>query len=248
MDDLVGQLAKAGFTEYEAKVYVALQRCSPATGYQIAKESSVPRSTIYEVLGKLIARGAVVTQSFGEMVRYAPVPPDLLLDRMRHEFEDTLDELSNGFKRVTATPVAPGQTWNIAGRDNILAQAREMIERAQSEVAVAVGDDDQLDDLLTWLQQARARKLTLTVVSPVPYDAGGLTVVVHPHGEQLRHALGHGLTLVVDGREALIGEVDRSESAAWTTNSYAVAWTLWCLKQEMAKKPAPKLPRRSRKA
>ena len=248
MDDLVEHLAKAGFTEYEAKVYVALQRCSPATGYQIAKESSVPRSTIYEVLGKLIARGAVVTQSFGDMVRYAPVPPDLLLDRMRHEFEDTLDELSDGFKRVTATPVAPGQTWNIAGRANILAQAREMIERAQSEVAVAVGDDDQLDDLLTWLQQARTRKLTLTVVSPVPYDADGLTVLVHPHGEQLRHALGHGLTLVVDGREALIGEVDRSESAAWTTNSYAVAWALWCLKQEMAKKPAPKLRRRSRKA
>jgi hypothetical protein len=42
------------------------------------------------------------------------------------------------------------------------------------------------------------------------------------------------LTLAADGREALIGEVDRSESAAWTTNSYAVAWTVWCLKQEMA--------------
>jgi sugar-specific transcriptional regulator TrmB len=247
MDDLVERLAKAGFTEYEAKVYVALQRVSPATGYQVAKESGVPRSTIYEVLGKLIARGAVVTQSFGDMVRYAPVPPDLLLDRMRHEFEDTLDQLSDGFKRVTATPVAPGQTWNIAGHDNILAQAREMIERAQSEVAVAVGDDDQLDDLLTWLQQAKARKLALTVVSPVPYDAEGLTVLVHPQGERLRHALGHGLTLVVDGREALIGEVDRSESAAWTTNSYAVAWALWCLKQEMVGGAPRKPSRRYRK-
>ena len=247
MSNLVERLAKAGFTEYEAKVYVALQRVSPATGYQVAKESGVPRSAIYEVLGKLIARGAVVTQSFGDMVRYAPVPPDLLLDRMRHEFEDTLDELSEGFKRVTATPVAPGQTWNIAGHDNILAQAREMIERAQSEVAVVVGDDDQLDDLLTWLQQAKARKLALTVVSPVPYDADGLTIIVHPHGEQLRHALGHGLTLVVDGREALIGEVDRSESAAWTTNSYAVAWALWCLKQEMAGVVPRKPSRRHRK-
>ena len=247
MADLVERLVKTGYSEYEAKVYVALQKCNPATGYQVAKESGVPRSTIYEVLGKLIARGAVVTQSFGDLVRYAPVPPDLLLDRMRHEFEDTLDELSDGFKRVMATPVAPGQTWNISGRDNILAQAREMIERAQSEVAVAVGDDDQLDDLLTWLQQAKVRKLALTVVSPVPYDADGLTVIVHPQGEHLRHALGHGLTLVVDGREALIGEVDRSESAAWTTNSYAVAWTLWSLKQEMAGKPVPKSRRRSRK-
>jgi predicted transcriptional regulator len=243
MADLVEQLVRTGFSEYEAKVYVALQRVSPATGYQVAKESGVPRSTIYEVLGKLIARGAVVTQSFGDLVRYAPVPPDLLLDRMRHEFEDTLDELSDGFKRVAATPVAPGQTWNIAGRENVLARAREMIERAHTEVAVAVGDDDQLDDLVTWLQQAKARKLAVTIVSPVPYGAEGLTVSVHRQGERLRHALGHGLTLVVDGHEALIGEVDRSESAAWTTNSYAVAWALWCLKQEMA----GVAPRKSRK-
>ena len=239
MTDLVEWLVKTGFTEYEAKVYIALQRVSPATGYQVAKESGVPRSTIYEVLGKLIARGAAVTQSLGDMVRYTPVPPDLLLDRMRHEFEDTLDDLADGFKRTTTTPGAPGQTWNIVGRDNILAQARQMIERAQSEVAVVVGDDDELDQLLVWLQQAQARKIALKVISPVPYT-GDLPVVVHPQGSRLRQALGHGLTLVVDGREILIGEVDRSEGAVWTTNSYAVAWTLWCLRQEVTGKPSRK--------
>ena len=67
-----------------------------------------------------------------------------------------------------------------------------------------------------------------------------MPVIVHSQGQRLRHALGHGLTLVVDGREALIGEVDRSESAVWTTNSYAVAWTLWCLRQEVASKPTRK--------
>jgi len=53
---------------------------------------------------------------------------------------------------------------------------------------------------------------------------------------------------VVDGREVLIGEMDRSESAVWTTNSYAVAWTLWCLRHEMgdAPKPARRKPKPSR--
>jgi sugar-specific transcriptional regulator TrmB len=240
MSNLVERLVATGFTEYEAKVYVALQRCSPATGYQLAKESGVPRSTIYEVLGKLLARGAAVTQSYGDMVRYAPVPPDLLLDRMRHEFEDTLDDLADGLKRVVTTPGAPGQTWNVTGRENILSHARQMIERAQKQVAVVVGDDDQLDELLLWLQQAQARKLKLAVVSPVSYDAGDVPVTVHPQGPQLRQALGHGLTLVVDGREVLIGEMDRSESAVWTTNSYAVAWTLWCLREEMQVQPRRK--------
>ncbi len=234
-DDLVQRLQRVGFSEYEAKVYLALQGRGPATGYQIAKDSGVPRSTIYEVLGKLTARGAVVTQSYGDMVRYASVPSDLLLDRMRHEFEDTLDNLADGLKRVAATPGAPGQTWNMTGRDNVLAHARQMIERAQEEVAVAVGDGEQLDELLPWLQQAAARQVALVVISPVPYDAGEIHLVVHPQGDRLRHVVGHGVTLVVDEREVLIGEMDRSESAVWTTNSYAVAWTRWCIRQEMGK-------------
>jgi len=42
------------------------------------------------------------------------------------------------------------------------------------------------------------------------------------------------VTSSLDGHDALVGELDRSESAVWTTNSYAVAWTLWCLRQEIA--------------
>ena len=121
-----------------------------------------------------------------------------------------------------------------AGRKNILAYGRQMIERAQREVALVVGDDDELDELLPRLQEALARAVTLAVISPTPYDAGEVPVVFYPHGQSLRQVVGHGLALIVDGREMLIGEVDRSESAVWTTNGFAVALTLWCLKHEMA--------------
>lgn len=83
MANLVQRWTTLGFTEYEAKAYVTLLQLGSATGYQIAKESGVPRSMIYETLNKLAARGAVLTQSFAEMVRYAPVPPEELLSRMR---------------------------------------------------------------------------------------------------------------------------------------------------------------------
>lgn len=240
---MIEQLVKLGFTEYEARVYVALQRCGETTGYQVAKESGVPRSTVYEVLDRLAARGAVVTQSFGDMVRYAPVPPDLVLDRMRHEFEDALDALADGFKQAAAMPALPGHAWSVEGRENVLARAREMIEQARKEIALAVGDDDALDELIRWLQRARTRKVALTVVLPAPYDANPvLPLVIHPQGKRLRRAVGHGLTLVVDGREALIGETDRSQSAIWTTNSYAVAWIRWCL-QEMAGRKGANLKR-----
>jgi HTH-type transcriptional regulator, sugar sensing transcriptional regulator len=234
MSNLVERWMDVGFTEYEAKAYVALLRLGSATGYQVAKESGVPRSMVYEILNKLVARGAVATQSFTEAVRYAPVPPDHLLGRMRRELEDNLTALTHDLKGVATGSTAPGGTWNLAGRKNVLAYARQMIEKAQREVTLVVGDDDELDELLPQLQEAHARGVALVVISPVAYDAGDVPIVVYPHGQSLRQATGHGLALIVDGSELLIGEVDRSESAAWTTNGFAVALILWCLKREMA--------------
>ena len=234
MSDLVERLVEIGFTEYEARAYVALLRLGPASGYQVAKESGVPRSTIYEILAKLVMRGAVLTQSFAEQVRYAPVPPDRFLSRVRREFEDNIDALVDGLSETAGTRTAPGSTWNLAGRHNLFGYARQMIEQAQNEVVLLVGDDDELDLLLPQLQAARERGIALVVISPTPCEAGDVPVLVHRRGPGLRQAIGHGFTLVADGREALIGEVDRSESAVWTANGYAVAWTLWCLKREMA--------------
>jgi len=246
MSNLVERWMDVGFTEYEAKAYVALLRLGPATGYQIAKESGVPRSMVYEILNKLIVRGAVATQSLAEMMRYAPVPPDQLLDRMRRELEDNVAALARDLKGITTGSAAPGSTWNLAGRKNVLAYARQMIEQAQREVALVVGDDDELDELLPHLQEALARGVALVVISPVPYEAGDVPVVVYPHGQSLRQATGHGLALIVDGSASLIGEVDRSESAAWTTNGYAVALALWCLKRELAGLSGSRSPHTSR--
>ena len=55
----VDRLVKIGFSEYEAKAYLALLGASPVTGYQLSKDSGVPRSMIHEVLGKLTARRRV---------------------------------------------------------------------------------------------------------------------------------------------------------------------------------------------
>ncbi len=68
--DLLGALNKTGFTEYEAKVYLALLDDNPATGYQISKTSNIPRSMVYETLSRLAVLEAVeeraILQSQGE--------------------------------------------------------------------------------------------------------------------------------------------------------------------------------------
>ena len=43
-DDLIDELQALGFGETEARVYLALLREHPVTGYQIGKASGMPRS------------------------------------------------------------------------------------------------------------------------------------------------------------------------------------------------------------
>lgn len=233
MGNAVEGLMGLGFSEYEAKAYLAMLRLGPATGYQIAKASGVPRSTVYQVLGKLVNRGATFTQSLDEMTRYLPVPADLLLARVRREFDASLAYLDRAFEGLGAAPPPAGQAWTVVGKDNVYAMARDLIERAQSEVTVAVGDDDELDVLLPWLRRVQQRGLTVNALSPSPYAAAGLPVALCDDGAHLRQSVGHGLTLVTDRREALFGEVDRSESAVWTTNTYIVAWLHWSLSRQL---------------
>lgn len=80
-------LMHVGLTEYEAKAYVALRRLGPASGYQVAKESGVPRSATFETLAKRGMRGAALTQSFAEQVQYAAVPTEQHLGLLRLEFQ-----------------------------------------------------------------------------------------------------------------------------------------------------------------
>src|SRR3546814_7860517 len=61
--DLLQDLKRLGFTEYEARVYVQLLRQSPATAYEIAKAASVPRPNTYHALEALAKRGAVLPVS-----------------------------------------------------------------------------------------------------------------------------------------------------------------------------------------
>ena len=101
MGSLVERWTTLGFTEYEAKAYVALLQLGTATGYQIAKASGVPRSMIYQSLDKLAARGAVLTQSSAELVRYAPVPPDELLRRAKERLAAAESEVSRAEDKLS---------------------------------------------------------------------------------------------------------------------------------------------------
>ena len=78
MEKIARKMIELGFTKYEAKAYVSLLHSNPVTRYELSKNSSVPRSAIYDVIRRLESYGAVSATST-KPEKYVPLPPDKFL-------------------------------------------------------------------------------------------------------------------------------------------------------------------------
>src|SRR5438445_6702110 len=84
-DQASPELQALGFTEYEARAYLALLQAGELTGYQLAKASRIPRPNIYPVLDRLEERGAVTRVEVEGGVRYSALPSEEMLSRLERE-------------------------------------------------------------------------------------------------------------------------------------------------------------------
>jgi sugar-specific transcriptional regulator TrmB len=222
-NESIDKLVKIGFSEYEAKAYVALLRESPVTGYQLSKLSGVPRSMIYEAVGKLTARGAAMTLRTGGATKYAPVPAAEFLDQLHREHEELIDSLKDD---LTAFASAPNldHVWNIEGHENIMAKAMEMIDQAETRVYLALLPTT-FPALQSALEEAIERGVRVVIYTTSDLDLPGGQMVVAPMSEEaLSQAGGLGLMLVIDGEEVLIGEwlTATQARASWTSSPLLV--------------------------
>ena len=222
-NDPVDRLVELGFSEYEAKAYVALLRESPATGYQLSKESGVPRSMIYEALGKLTARGAAMTLRKGDSTQYAPVPADEFLDQLHRDHEELVVSLKDDLSGL-ASSADLEYVWNIEGHENVMAKAEEMIGQAEDRIYLAIVPAT-CQELQSVLEEAIERGVRVMLYTTSEVDLAGCRLVVaHVSEETLAQARGLGLILVIDGEEVLIGEwlTATQARASWTSSPLIV--------------------------
>ena len=215
--DPVEKLIELGFSEYEAKAYLALLTKSPVTGYELSKLSGVPRSMIYEVLGKLTGRGAAMTMRKEGATKYAPVPAEEFLSQLQREQEDLITSLKSDLSVLASAPDLE-YVWSIEGHENIMVKAMEMIRQAQTRVYLSLLPST-FPALRNALEEAVARGVRIVVYTPTDLELPGGQVVVTPMSEEaLSQAGGLGLILVADGDEVLVAE--------WLTATHARAsWT-----------------------
>jgi HTH-type transcriptional regulator, sugar sensing transcriptional regulator len=218
--DLLAHLSALGFTEYESKVYVALLQDYPATGYQLSKQAGIPRSMVYEALGRLDTRGAVLKTKEAKATLYRPMPPDALLDRLESEHETRIRVLRHGLDTLYHAH-DEGYLWTFDGESPVLNYAENMLVDAEHE-AMLVLTDANLATLHDAIHDAATRgvKIGTLLTGQGRLEVG--EVARHPPEETKLHKLEDSLVVVVDEQEVLIASAQPTYTATVTTNNNMV--------------------------
>ena len=218
--ELRKDLVQIGFTEYEAKVYLALLSENPATGYQLSKKSGVPRSMVYETLSRMKGRGAVLETIEGRATLYRPLPPEILLDRLEQEFRRLQGELREGLQGLY-TATEDDHVWSISDRPAVVSYAMQMIREAQTEIFLVLNDVD-LDALKQEMAAASQKGVGVSTVLTGEAELDFGTFVRHPPLESELQGLTDALMVVVDGAETLVSGTGRDSTATVTRNGNLV--------------------------
>lgn len=218
MDALIDRLKHIGLNTYEAKVYLALLKHHPATGYEISKNANVPQARAYDTL-KALETQKIVVSTGGKPTTYIPIPTEELLNRYEKQYQGAIDYLRTSLPSYSVESIEP--VHNLRGINAIYEHARQMIESARETIFLEIWSDDQ-HLLEKPLQDAAERGVAVHVVgyNAVKYDFAN--VYQHALADTIESSLGgRWLILAVDAYEGIIGCSTRDASephALWTKN------------------------------
>ena len=238
-----------GFGEYEAKAYATLVRDGPLTGYQLAKNSGIPRPNIYAIIDRLEKRSAVTRIEVGDGVKYAALPADEMLDRLSRTVEAHLSDARGALEGLGEAGDA-AYVWNIEGYDNMIARAEAVIGGAQDRLTVGIWSSESAR-LSPAIAAAEARGVHVLVlcVQGCANECGNCC------GEIYRYPVSNDadrrwLMLAADDREMLVGQVGPGSQAhgAQTTLAAMVAMTSQYVRNtiaaaEIVRSIGPRLPK-----
>lgn len=219
MADLVEKLKEIGFNSYEAKVYIALLKKYPATGYEVAKLANIPQSRTYDTLKVLEEKNIVVSANTKPMT-YTPIKPKQLTSRVQKKINSTINYLDKHLPEVKENYNEPIMT--ITGKQNIQEKILEVIQNAKREIYLEIWSQDYKffeQELLN----AYNRNVEIRIVGYDNFVSRFGMVFEHAFAKDIEMSLGGRMIIIAaDDSEGVVGKVSSLKNDISDTN---IIWT-----------------------
>jgi Cd2+/Zn2+-exporting ATPase len=215
--ETIPELQALGFTEYEARTYVALLQAGPLTGYQVAKASAIPRPNIYPLLERLEQRGAVTRVEIEGRIRYRATPAADLLRDLSRNFSQQLGRAEEALATLRQ-PASPEYLRNLQGYETVLSAAENLIASTKHELLLALGSPESAR-LASTIDKAHRRGVDISTlcIEGCARECGNCrgSLYRYPIASDFEN---RWMVIASDERELLVGQAtpDGSASAAMT--------------------------------
>ena len=148
MDEVIEKLKELGFNEYQSKVYIALLKKFPATGYEISKLANIPQSRTYDTL-KNLENLNIVLSSNSKPITYTPIKPKELTKRYKRKFDSTINFLEKKLPDIKEEEYTE-PILSINGRTKIIDKIIEIIKNAKTNIFISSLDSNNPKNDRRW--------------------------------------------------------------------------------------------------
>ena len=232
---LAAELQKLGFSDYEARAYMALLGSNPATAYEVSKAAGLPRANTYAALGSCTDKGAV--QPISESpVRYVPVDPAELLARIANDTTARCKRLATQLKK-TDSDDGRDFVLNIDGEQQVVAKISEMLRGAKVHVWIKA-HEDVIETHRADLRAAASRGVRILIIlfgsdgRRFRFNKGVRVFLHEGNGVRIGNA-DNLFTITTDFTTALTAQMVGGVHAAYTRNQAIVTMAESLIRHDM---------------
>ncbi len=193
---LIEVLKTFGLSDYEAKALVALISKGTLTAKEIAEISGIPRTSVYDVMNSLMAKGLV--EVFGKPLKFKALSAEEVISILSKRVHENLEYLRRELPKLETKEIYEIRVYR---GEIVLSKLKELISNAEREVlAILSYTPDDIKEIL------KDTKCKLILVSSNARDVKNSESYEFRRREELIERFKdfcHGL-FVVDDRQVMV--------------------------------------------
>ena len=168
-EEAIEILQQLGLKEYEAKCFVGLSRLSSGTAKDLSEITDVPRTRVYDAIRVLEAQGLVEVQHSSPQ-RFRAVPLEEATETLRDHFDSRIGALNEAIRSLDQAQIDDDsmihEVWGLSGNKAIANRTEQLINEADQEVVLVVGDEQFLTEELVNHLNGLSKDVTVIIGAP----------------------------------------------------------------------------------
>jgi len=219
-EQVIKELQQLGFSDYEAKSYIALLQVPSATAYEISKAAGIPKANCYTVLETLRKKEAVQPISENP-VKYVAVDPKQFFNKMAINTRNRCDSVQQSLQQLS--PVHQQEfVWSLNDSESVHTQVEKIIQSAKRHLWIKASEAS-LERHRDALQAAADKGVTIRIVlfgkNVKKFEFSKKSKAILHEGNGLWVGIGPTLiTITRDFEEALVADVGTRSYGSYTKN------------------------------